>query len=309
MLNPRLLEKLEEAIAICSPTLAGCLNKGISVADLKQQESQLLPYFLPEECQELYRWRDGAAHPLELIPGFAFLSLAQAIEEYRLQFQLDGGSEGWNPLWFPIFSFQGDNYCVLLSKERRVQSEIYLSHNQDTEIWLMHPDLNTLLDVSAECFSAGAYYLDDGFIDMHEEHVDEIFARFGSSAFKGSDASTSYSKAFTKKWPQEWKDAIGRIENDYKLKGADNTVSAYLQKPKRSRFHACIIGLIGTAEEMRLTIEDATAVMTVYCPRTVIGARETQITRRYEMEIAPFVATTEVAEGCDGIVKHMILMD
>ena len=67
--------------------------------------------------------------------NFEISSDCQAIEEYRLQLEIAGGTEGYNPLWFPV----------------------YLSFNEDTEIRMMFSDFRALLAVLIQCFETGAY--------------------------------------------------------------------------------------------------------------------------------------------------------
>ena len=115
---------------------------------------------ISSDCRKLYEWHDGAKEPLELIPGYTFLSLAQAIEEYRLQLEIAGGTEGYNPLWFPV----------------------YLSFNEDTEIRMMFSDFRALLAVLIQCFETGAYRIDEDFLIEDENRVERIRAEFGDAA-------------------------------------------------------------------------------------------------------------------------------
>ena len=303
-----LLSNLEASITSNFPEIAKHFNSGISAAELERLESTLNPYRLPQDCRKLYEWHDGAQEPLELIPGYAFLSLSQAIESYRLQLEIWRGTEGYNPLWFPIFEFQGDIYCVVLSRETSETSPVYLSFNQDTEIRMMFADFRTLLAVSTRCFEAGAYKLDDDFLIEDEDHVERIRAEFGNAApTTHVDGTNSLSKFFTQSWPEHWKSAIGRTEDDYVLKGADNTVASYKSHPKPSRLHVEIIGLMGPSECSFLEIEDETGDMTVLCPDTAVGSRETQIGRHYEIEVEPVKQQPPFGDSCEAVIRRLIL--
>ncbi len=304
------LSKLEEAIKARFPDLQPHFHSGISEAEFMRLEGQLSPYRLPRECRDLYEWHNGAREPLELIPGYSFLSLAEAIDEYRMQLKIFGGTEGFNPLWFPLFSFQGDIYAVVLSSEGTNRSPVYLSFNQDTEIRLMYSDFDTLLAVSTRCFESNAYFLDDGYLAEDEEKVERIKSEFGEAApVEHVDGESSFSKFFTQSWPESWKSAIGRTDEDYVAKGADNTVAEYKSDPKRSRLHVAITGVLGTSSHTILDIRDETGQMSVLCLNTAVGAREIQISRHYEMEVEPSREELSPHESCEGVVRHVLLRE
>jgi cell wall assembly regulator SMI1 len=303
------LQNLQAAIVVKAPHLVDRFNSGIKEKDLRQLEVQLLPYFLPESLRSIYRWHEGADEPLELIPGYVFLTFQEAVEEYRMQFELDGGAEGWNPLWFPFMSLQGDNYCVLLSTERRPDSSVYLMYNQDTEFRMMFRDVGALIETAKFGFESGAYRINDDYLEIEEDDFEQLRSKLGDRApLVHVDGVTSHSRHFTQNWPREWRKAIGRNEDDYKLQGADCTVPEYLQNPRKARLRLRIRGLVGTSDAAMIDVEDNESEMTIYCPRTARGARELQIGRTYEMEIEPGQPTETKNGECSGTVQRMILV-
>jgi len=74
---------------------------------------------------------------------------------------------------------------------------------------------------------------------------------------------------------------------------------------------------MGTSPYSILKIEDETGHMTVLCPDTAIGSRETQIRRQYEIEVEPvkeqplFDGICEVVNRhmCKAVIRHLILRE
>lgn len=307
MLTSRLRE-LEAAIGENTPSLIGCLNAEISTDELRTLEVQVLPYLFPVALRELYRWHNGSSRPLELVPGFEFMPLEEALDEYRLQFEIDGGTEGWNPLWFPIMSCDGDSYCALLSRTRKTDSDVFLLSSEDTELTLAFSDIRSMLDVATEGFKSGIYRFADGYIEAEDEEFGSLADQYsGIKSQPNVDGVTSFSRHFTQKWPNEWKDAIGRTEEDYRLEGPDCTIREYINSPRTARLHLKIVGLVGMTDEAFIDVEDSSGSMTLCCPRDARGARELQIDRSYEMEVKPAVEREKYGEQFAGIVNRMIL--
>lgn len=264
------------------------LRPGLTTDEIGELEIQLLPYHLPEDVRRLYMWHDGAEEPVELVPGFRFLSLREAIAEYRQQFALNGGTEGWNPLWFPLLSAQGDLYLTVMSARREPHSCLYLSCNQDTELYYTYPDLRSFVLACAECLDARAFIFDGELLELNEAQLKRIPSARG---FLLQDVQSgdmkSLSRFFTDAWPWEWKEAIGRRPDDYVVRGADTTVQECLMGRERGIVQVRVIGLAGCSEGRVLDVADESGTMVVWCPRNAIGSREIQIEGCYEIAIAP----------------------
>lgn len=288
MLSETKLLLLEQAIDSNIPECKGLFKPGISEEKLTSLEAEIHLFRFSEDVRMLYRWHDGAEEPLQIIPGYSFLTLEEAITEYKAQLELDGGSEGYNPLWFPLFSYQGDNYCVILSKDEQLETKMYFNAIEDTEIRIEYSNLETMIDIATHCFNSYAYIFDEEYLEKDPKIFNQILEDSGEKErTKQLDTLGDFSKYFTTNWPTEWRDAIGRTDEDYQLVGPDNTVSDYLSKPSQSRVHVQIVGLEGTTDYILMTIKDVSGQITAYCRRTTVGAREVQIGRSYEMEIAP----------------------
>lgn len=311
---PETLRSVSRAVAQLAPHLVTLFRPGIPHATLADLESGLLPFRLPESVRALYAWHDGAEAPLELMPPYAFMSFSEAIAQYRFLQSLEPGSEGWNPIWFPVFQFSRTNHCVLLSHDSCEDSPVLQIDVDDTEIYLTYPSVPAFLEAVAECFATGAIALEEDYLIAIDELAGPIQAKHGNLlALRRLDGVRSYSKFFTQTWPESWRHAIGRTAGDYECKGATATVASFLSTPDPARVHATIDGLAGGSGESLLRIRDATGSMIVHCPHTAVGSREVQLDRHYEFTLQPCQRRpAELADAvdwnCDGATTHMILI-
>jgi cell wall assembly regulator SMI1 len=126
MLTSHLLGRLEDLWRHQRAPLVDQLRPGLSAAAIDERTAEV-GMRLPREARVWWQWHDGAAPngPLgahrELGPGFAFLSLDEAIALYRrmrAMFEDMWAAEGpevvdywWRPTWFPITERRGPVRC------------------------------------------------------------------------------------------------------------------------------------------------------------------------------------------------------
>ncbi len=309
-----ILKELQLSVAGAFPSLQDEFRPGLELEELEQLERELAPYKLPESLRALFLWHNGADSPLAIFPPYEFLSLAEAIWEYRLQREIDPGSEGWNPLWFPLFSFDGDYCIVILSEEPKQTSEVYESIRGDTELILKYPSVESILKTAVECFSSGVYSYEDEYLYYDEDLLKQVRAKLVNLNDSGSYESIAfYSKSFTQNWPQAWRDGIGRTPEDYICKGASSSIAEYLAAPSPVTIQGRIVELMGTSSETIFEVQDTSGKMTVLCPRSTTGSREIQCSRTYEFSIRPCdPMPSEFAlkrrTHCSAFVEHVILI-
>ena len=129
---------------------------------------------------ELYAWRGGTVvetgttlGDVQFFPGYWFLSLEEALEQYATRRQ----SDRWNDSWFPVFANGGgDYYAVWLG--RSPSPVVDYTHDSD-ERPLAYPSLPKMMTTLAACFEQGVIFVDDeGYLDMdyakHEEVAREV---------------------------------------------------------------------------------------------------------------------------------------
>lgn len=117
----------------------------------------------PEDFFELYSSCNGTLvkesdilDDLHFFPGFYFLSLEDAMNDYKIL--LDSGN--WNKNWFPIFANGGGDYfCIDCTKGKEFPIIGYIIgyHDDDLRDYL---NLYAMFETIAECFEKEAYFLD-----------------------------------------------------------------------------------------------------------------------------------------------------
>lgn len=286
------------------------LRPGLGIEQLREAEVRLLPYYLPNELRHLYMWHDGADEPITLMPGFRFLSFDKALELYRLRLKLDGGTEGWNPLWFPVLEAQGDVYCVTLSPIRHDRSSVYFSCNQDTDLFVVFPDLETFISYSTNCYHTGAFFLDGDFVEVNEDQAQEI-ARHHGSPFPEElvDGVTVFSKFSTAEWPTEWQNAVGRGASEViGLAPPHQNLRAFRASRDHAVISAKVVAMIGSESGIVIKVCDESGHMTVWCPKSAFGYRELQIGNFFEFIVKPISreeSIPEIASDCEAKVERL----
>ena len=179
------LDKLLIQLTRLDLPVAHQLQSGLSHEEIGVLTSNL-PFKLPEELYQLYRWRNGAVPNVEANVGglllsdcghllpyslYPFSSLAQALEDSSL-FNEDGYLNGFwdyyeeeevnfersqNYFYFSLFSDPGDSdYIVLCSTEDQSKAAIvYWSPEEGAPI-LIHRSLSDMIVTMTACYESGA---------------------------------------------------------------------------------------------------------------------------------------------------------
>ncbi len=148
------------------------LCPGIS-RDAVEKEFREFGFALTDELARLWNWRDGTdvvgrvLDDTHFFPGFYLISHADSIEHYR-RFRND---HRWDPSWVPIFANGGgDFYVVSLTASRRPTSEVigFILGEETHPVEFL--SLTVMLEVIAECYEHGAYFLsDEGYLETNDE--------------------------------------------------------------------------------------------------------------------------------------------
>lgn len=148
------------------PEYAATFQPGLTEEEIEEKVKDI-PFKLPKEVYELYQWRNGSTFDYFLPgSGFLFLPLERAIEEYELNAdtystddEYDEPGDYWNPYYFPIF-FEGiENFFVIGSDEQQKESPVIYYFIEDGSHDVFCSSLTKMLQVIAECYETGAYYI------------------------------------------------------------------------------------------------------------------------------------------------------
>lgn len=163
------LERILECLQLQSPQMVQSLQPGLTTTEIAAIAD--LPFQLPTEVVEIYQWRNGSSYEprcYEILPCYCFLSLDEAIRQYRLTIDIISYIENWqeyfNPSWLPLFALDGNFYVVASDWDPSKPAPItyydeYLScggSGQEFEF----DSLTDMLLAVAECWEQGAYYAD-----------------------------------------------------------------------------------------------------------------------------------------------------
>lgn len=159
-------------------SVAGLLNAGLSEKEIEERFKKvgLIP---TKELVELYRWHDGTPveegtmlDDVQFIPGFHFLCLDDAINNYQAM----KDDRRWCRAWFPIFANGGgDFYAADLGQSdgysAGVIGFILGEKEQETE----YQSLTTMLLTFRDGFQNGSVFkAEEGYLEMDDDKYAEI---------------------------------------------------------------------------------------------------------------------------------------
>ncbi len=155
---------VQELLDQLSSTFEVLRKEGVAPAISNEEFQRLitqLPFTLPSELEQIYRWHDGVK---EIIPAYDFLSLADAIVQYEelISFGEDEQDEDFfNKNHFPIFQFDGDYFSVDCTPDSE-KSIYYFSYESETV--KTYECLEQLFHIIADAYLSRAYYIEDGMV-------------------------------------------------------------------------------------------------------------------------------------------------
>lgn len=143
----RMLEGLER---LHRRVLLAALRPGVPAVHTRSVlEASALPS--NPQVEALYRWRDGTdmgggvlSGDVWLFPGYFFLSIEDAVLEYRLRVD----DPRWSPGWFPVFANGGGDFYVVdftLGADGPIRHFEVYAHEQPVEFLSLESMLRTVV--------------------------------------------------------------------------------------------------------------------------------------------------------------------
>jgi cell wall assembly regulator SMI1 len=134
---------------------------------------------VPPDLVDLYAWRNGTRvepgadlDSVHFFPGFWLLSLDDALTNY-VAFRDD---PRWAPSWLPVFSNGGGDFYAVNAREAPFHVIGFLIDQPDQPV--EYESLAHMAQTLAECFQAGAFFVDDrGYLEMDDQRYAEIARR------------------------------------------------------------------------------------------------------------------------------------
>ncbi|MBB2974948.1 hypothetical protein FHX49_000489 [Microbacterium endophyticum] len=175
---PSSLDRVEAALRVLDRhVLLDALQEGLSGAAAGEQLAGV-GLVATEELEQLYRWRNGTSatvaslDDIQIFPGYSFLSIEEAVANYRV-FLAD---RRWVEGWFPVFANGGgDFYFVdLKAAQSRAVRHFCIDELEYPPEFL---SLSAMIQTLAECFERGVFFVDpNGYLEMDDQAFIELAA-------------------------------------------------------------------------------------------------------------------------------------
>lgn len=298
------LDALEAWLSTHAPDLAKALRPGAEAAHLDAAMAGVAPYQLPDDVRVLYRWHNGQMPDGELIPGYRFLPIEDAVATYQMMLDLPPDMQGWNPLWFPLLDFEGDVFAVELRRIQRLTTPVFWCPNEDSDLYVWTHDLTAFVRLVVDAYRRGVYRKEDGYWERDEagetalrETVSPGAHRFGDHEV---DGATHVSRFSTQLWPPGWRLAIGRRAQPETPRGATTNIASFTTETARysaapATLRGTVTALTGSGLGVLIDLTDATGTVTLGCPPQI--AREVQVRGRYEVDVQKREAASHAGRG------------
>lgn len=298
------LGALEAWLHAHAPSLVETLRPGADEAHLDAAMVDVAPYLLPDDVRALYRWHDGQTPDGELVPGYRFLPIKDAVARYQMMLDLLPDMQGWNPFWFPLLDFEGDLFVVELGCEPTPTTPVFWCPSEDSDLYVWTHDLIAFVRLVLDAYRQDVYQKVDGYWERDEadetalrESVSPGAHRFGEHEVEGT---TYFSRFSTQQWPPVWRSAIGRSSQPATPRGATTSIASFTTKSDRdsaapATLRGTVTALIGSGRGRLIDLTDATGTLTLFCPPRI--AREVQMRVRYEVDVQERGAASRTGLG------------
>ena len=158
------LEKYENLNHACFESL----QLGLSYEEIIEKTKHL-PFCLPREVVELYRWGNGTWEEEEaygrFFNNYTFLSLELALEIYYsyLNDGFNWSETKWNTQWIPIMEDMDEYgvFAIVLNQQQTDTTPVLdiFWEDFDGEPDIIYPSLSKMIQAEAEIYEAGYYLL------------------------------------------------------------------------------------------------------------------------------------------------------
>ena len=253
------------------PSWAAGLRAGLGDQAISELENLIHPIRLSDEHRVLYGWHDGDGESHVFGPYWPwFISLAEAIEQWRF-----GYTElGWTPCWLPLMIL-GKDWRVALVDSVSEESAGVLDFYLEGEPKPLVPSIEALVRWRLDCIEQGLRD-DDEWSSERQIAVDKLRENYkGPILVRGQPIKDRISSTFARDWPSAWKEAAGIDEVAEVLVGPTSTIAELLRD---EMVYGVIEGRVtwlgGGLESSIVQVDDGTGQVLVACPKGTPGARE-----------------------------------
>ena len=186
------LNRIMAWLSANQPSFANSFLPGLTNEQIETAVKHI-PFELPEEIYELYRWRNGTkqTHDCEFYPAMKFLTIEKAVKLYEDIATNDGTEEEIRFEGYKLFPFivtDNDFTNILIKDKQEKFSPVIYFYAEDCETEIAYSSMTNMMLTIAECYETGAYYLsEDGFVEENKPKVAKIFRKYNSDIKKKDD--------------------------------------------------------------------------------------------------------------------------
>lgn len=272
--------------AVGAPPL---LRQGAPAA-LHDVAAAVAPLGLPAEVDRFWRLLDGSSSSLTCFPHPHATQPDFALDCWRQHQKQPGMTPD---LLFPVGYESHAFLLVELDGPQGGGGACFTwAYDGEEPFVLVAADLTTYLDVAAATLEAGQLH--------RHEHDGQVWHELDEQAFHrslrerlrqhphptyGSAVEIGWNPA---SWPRHWLDSVGPAAKEQHARGATTTLAALAEHGSSpgtaGRVHARVREIWGFPEGLRVTVDDGTGVLDVWCPAsaTMFGPA---CDGRYEFEL------------------------
>lgn len=175
-----------------------CPSKALSSPGLTDDRiewlTKELPFKLPKEVYDLYRWCDTGIYQVHFFPFLSLFSLKQSLDYYYHMVKYGNellASEIKEDLVSPygliIFGQDKGFYYVFCDKEGKKSPPVWCVFMSEDPV-ICFTNLTSLMLMIAECYETGAYYVNsEGYLEEDESKSELIFRKYNPGIEKRFD--------------------------------------------------------------------------------------------------------------------------
>jgi hypothetical protein len=128
--------------------------------------SEQLPFQIPKQLEEFYKWHNGIT---EFIPDRDFLAFKDAVDNYNYLVHFLKNSENnhylckFKETYLPIFYVQQCWYLIDCSQNSEMSIHYLCVSYEEENVYRQYDSFEQMLRIFIDSYLSGAFYVDDDF--------------------------------------------------------------------------------------------------------------------------------------------------
>jgi hypothetical protein len=257
---PELTEALDAYLSATEAAGAPMPTEPIAESELRRVEEILAPLTLPDEVRAV--WRRFQIAPLLPFPGWT-------PARFALDIRSEANAPGAPALFAVAYESQVE-LCVDLTAPARSGCPLWEVEIVDGTARRRYRSMAVFFAAAADAVRSGILRWQDGYAQTDETAWTAMVGRWNSRA--GRDEGLDVDEVDLNRplaWPDRWLRAAGLDPEQARPRGPTHDIGTLLSaRPEEAAtVVGRIVGLAGSTEASRITLEDATGRMAVWVPR------------------------------------------